>query len=230
MPAPSNVPWASPASAGGSAGQGLGGPPPGMNSSADDPLAIGADYSSASSASARHGRPVHGKKKKDDSAIVGIAFGLLGLSALIVICFVAMYLSAPHNEASSENQPLIGPGAPVIIIRKKAPTNSSPPKPAAKSGVDARSDQGKPVAQKTQAYHDPYSEPDIGYVPHLDKSASINPPSNQDQGGNRVLGPIHSDDDIRPEDIRPGEPDKRAEGMPRIDLPPEKPPATPDGK
>jgi hypothetical protein len=230
-PTPSNVPWASPVSAGGAAGQGAAGSQsPGMDSSADDPLAIGAVYSNVSAAAPRHGRPGHGKKK-DDSAIVGIAFALVGVSALIVICFVAMYLSSPKSDTSSENQPLIGPGAPVIIIRKKAPTISSPPKPAATNRATAHPDQGKPAAQKMPAERNEDINRDIDYVPRFDKRTSSRPTPGRDQGGGRILGPINSDEDIRPEDIRPAEKDKIAPDLPEQHPPGgDKPAAAAGGK
>ena len=147
-PTPSNVPWASPAPAGGNAGQATpaGQQSPGMYPAADDPLAIGASYSSAAAGPARHGRAVHGKKK-DDGTIIGIAFALVGVSVLIVIIYLSMVLSS--GNSSNDDQRMFGPPVPVIIKHKHVPANSSESKPAATSGASSRSDRGNTVAHKS---------------------------------------------------------------------------------
>ena len=66
------------------------------------------DLDAQAAGPARHGRAVHGKKK-DDGTIIGIAFALVGVWALIMIVTISMVLSS--GNSANDDQRMFGPPA-----------------------------------------------------------------------------------------------------------------------
>jgi hypothetical protein len=150
------------------------GPGPGQTA------APGSDLLAAMAAPAtRHGRAAV-RKKKDSMQTMSIGIALAALCFLLVLGFLAAYLSENGSSGvPSDDQPLIGPGAPIIVKTRpgKRPASDS----ASERAVEKPAPKPAPrTAQSAPANVRPVEESygDIPVAPNVDRSAPVVPVRN----------------------------------------------------